>query len=27
LIVRQKAQLRIGHDEVKRLRDMHKANS
>lgn len=27
LIVRQKAQLRIGHDEVKRLRDLHKANS
>ncbi len=26
LIVRQKAQLRIGHDEVKRLRDLHKAN-
>ncbi len=25
LIVRQKAQLRSGHDEVKRLRDMHKA--
>ncbi|MCU7549544.1 PA2169 family four-helix-bundle protein [Chitinophagaceae bacterium LB-8] len=26
LIVRQKAQLRIGHDEVKRLRDLQKAN-
>jgi len=25
LIVRQKAQLRIGHDEVKQLRDMEKA--
>lgn len=25
LIVRQKAQLKTGHDEVKRLRDMHKA--
>jgi len=25
LIVRQKAALRVGHDEVKRLRDMHKA--
>ncbi len=25
LIVRQKTQLRVGHDEVKRLRDMHKA--
>ena len=25
LIVRQKASLRVGHDEVKRLRDMHKA--
>jgi uncharacterized protein (TIGR02284 family) len=25
LIVRQKAQLKVGHDEVKRLRDMHKA--
>lgn len=24
LIVRQKAQLKVGHDEVKRLRDMHK---
>jgi uncharacterized protein (TIGR02284 family) len=24
LIVRQKAALRVGHDEVKRLRDMHK---
>jgi len=23
LIVRQKTQLRVGHDEVKRLRDMH----
>ncbi|MBD0294719.1 MAG: PA2169 family four-helix-bundle protein [Flavisolibacter sp.] len=27
LIVRQKAQLKVGHDEVKRLRDMHTANS
>lgn len=27
LIVRQKAQLRVGHDEVKRLRDMHEANT
>lgn len=26
LIVRQKAQLKVGHDEVKRLRDMHKEN-
>jgi uncharacterized protein (TIGR02284 family) len=26
LIVRQKAHLRLGHDEVKRLRDLHKAN-
>src|SRR6476620_7888845 len=26
IIVRQKAQLKIGHDEVKRLRDMHKAS-
>lgn len=25
LIVRQKAALKVGHDEVKRLRDMHKA--
>lgn len=25
LIVRQKAQLKVGHDEVKRLRDLHKA--
>lgn len=25
MIVRQKAQLKTGHDEVKRLRDMHKA--
>jgi uncharacterized protein (TIGR02284 family) len=25
MIVRQKAQLKVGHDEVKRLRDMHKA--
>ena len=25
LIVRQKTQLRVAHDEVKRLRDMHKA--
>jgi uncharacterized protein (TIGR02284 family) len=24
LIVRQKAQLKVGHDEVKRLRDLHK---
>ncbi|MBA2331129.1 MAG: PA2169 family four-helix-bundle protein [Bacteroidota bacterium] len=27
MIVRQKAELKVGHDEVKRLRDMHKANS
>jgi len=27
LIVRQKASLKSGHDEVKRLRDMHAANS
>lgn len=27
LIVRQKAALRVGHDEVKRLRDMHRAAS
>ena len=27
LIVRQKATLKAGHDEVKRLRDMHRANS
>lgn len=27
LIVRQKSELRVGHDEVKRLRDLHKANS
>jgi uncharacterized protein (TIGR02284 family) len=27
LLVRQKAGLRTGHDEVKRLRDMHKASS
>ena len=27
LIVRQKAELKVGHDEVKRLRDMHKANN
>jgi uncharacterized protein (TIGR02284 family) len=27
LIVRQKASLKAGHDEVKRLRDMEKANS
>ena len=27
LLVRQKASLKTGHDEVKRLRDMHKANS
>ena len=26
LIVQQKAHLRVGHDEVKRLRDMHKAS-
>ncbi len=26
LIVKQKATLKIGHDEVKRLRDMHQAN-
>lgn len=26
LIVSQKSQLRLGHDEVKRLRDLHKAN-
>jgi uncharacterized protein (TIGR02284 family) len=26
LIVRQKAQLRVGHDEVKRLRDLEKAS-
>ncbi|MDQ3682780.1 MAG: PA2169 family four-helix-bundle protein [Bacteroidota bacterium] len=25
LIVRQKTQLKMGHDEVRRLRDMHKA--
>ncbi|HZH00678.1 MAG TPA: PA2169 family four-helix-bundle protein [Flavisolibacter sp.] len=25
LIIKQKAALRVGHDEVKRLRDMHKA--
>jgi uncharacterized protein (TIGR02284 family) len=25
MIVRQKAQLKVGHDEVKRLRDLHKA--
>jgi uncharacterized protein (TIGR02284 family) len=25
LIVRQKTQLRVGHDEVKRLRDLEKA--
>ena len=25
LMVKQKAALRVGHDEVKRLRDMHKA--
>lgn len=25
LVVRQKAQLKTGHDEVKRLRDMHQA--
>jgi uncharacterized protein (TIGR02284 family) len=27
LIIKQKAALRVGHDEVKRLRDMHKAAS
>ena len=27
LVVRQKTQLKVGHDEVKRLRDMHKANN
>ena len=27
LIIKQKAALRVGHDEVKRLRDMHKAIS
>jgi uncharacterized protein (TIGR02284 family) len=27
LVVRQKAVLKSGHDEVKRLRDMHVANS
>ncbi|SHF59513.1 ferritin-like domain-containing protein [Flavisolibacter ginsengisoli] len=26
LVVRQKASLKVGHDEVKRLRDMHKAS-
>ena len=26
LIVRQKATLKVGHDEVKRLRDLHAAN-
>lgn len=26
LIVRQKAALKVGHDEIKRLRDMHKAS-
>ncbi|RYY85432.1 MAG: PA2169 family four-helix-bundle protein [Chitinophagaceae bacterium] len=26
LIVRQKTQLRVGHDEIKRLRDMQKAS-
>jgi len=26
LIVRQKTQLKVGHDEVKRLRDMHTAD-
>ena len=26
LIVKQKAQLKQGHDEVKRLRDLHKAS-
>jgi uncharacterized protein (TIGR02284 family) len=24
ILVRQKTQLKIGHDEIKRLRDMHK---
>ena len=27
LVVRQKTALKAGHDEVKRLRDLHKANS
>ncbi|RYZ22123.1 MAG: PA2169 family four-helix-bundle protein [Chitinophagaceae bacterium] len=27
LIVRQKTQLRVGHDEIKRLRDMQKTSS
>ncbi|HEX2608110.1 MAG TPA: PA2169 family four-helix-bundle protein [Flavisolibacter sp.] len=27
LVVRQKAALKVGHDEVKRLRDLQKANS
>jgi len=27
LIVRQKTQLRVSHDEIKRLRDLHKTNS
>ena len=27
MIITQKAALRVGHDEVKRLRDMHKAIS
>ncbi|MGI8601319.1 MAG: ferritin-like domain-containing protein [Chitinophagaceae bacterium] len=27
MIVRQKAELKVGHDEIKRLRDMHKANN
>ena len=27
LIVRQKAALKVGHDEIKRLRDMHEAAS
>lgn len=27
LLVRQKAQLRVGHDEVKRLRNLEKANA
>ncbi len=26
LVVRQKASLKVGHDEVKRLRDMHKTS-
>ncbi len=27
MIIKQKAALRVGHDEVKRIRDMHKATS